>query len=834
MKKKTGPIFIQINEEPELRSDFVVDLRRPEKVSLGQLVQQPRLKPVSLKIKSPKIVFSKIKIPKIKVFKIKTPANTESKIKPLKRPVVSFPPKKASPLLQPFNLIRPLAAYAAFDQTLKNSWRQLRREAKKYRHKYSPKAETISQEIFIGAAPTPSRWQSWLIFMAALIILILPLKFLSDLHLFQLSKLAETVMDKSQSALISLMAASTAASHFELPQAQADFTQAGQNFIQANDDMASVNNTLLSLAALSSDHRLKLAAESKKFINAGLLASDLGANLTAALNSVYDNKGSDWINVLDNFSVAARRAATDADNLNQQLLAIDLNNLPVEYQARFSDLRLKMAPLTSVLSQVVDNIDNLKMLLGASQDKRYLLVFQNNAELRASGGFLGSYALVDFSQGKISNIEVPAGGSYDTAGGLTVKVKAPEPLWLVNPQWYFWDANWWPDWPTTAKNLMWFYEKSGGPSVDGVITFTPSVVEQLLNVTGPIDMTKDYGVIITADNFWEEVEKTSERDNLLKINPALVANLPAGEKNKPKKIIGDLMAKIMAVLPQKLTKDGLVKLLAAAQTSIVSKQAMAYFVDPSLETAARRYGFDGALKSSPFDYLDVINSNIAGQKTDRVINESISHEASVAADGSVIDTVTIVRANTAFKNEPLVGVRNVDWMRIYVPLGSTLISATGFTVPEAKFFSAPDPTWQDNSLVAATENQAVIDPLTGTHIYQESGRSVFANWTMVDPGQSVTIKLQYKLPFNLLIAPAGNDFLERLNQWLNPGQTLYPYSLLVQKQPGAENVELSSIVVLPANLDIAWNAANGYNSTGQYGSAPFDSDQYLAVLLKHH
>jgi hypothetical protein len=163
-----------------------------------------------------------------------------------------------------------------------------------------------------------------------------------------------------------------------------------------------------------------------------------------------------------------------------------------------------------------------------------------------------------------------------------------------------------------------------------------------------------------------------------------------------------------------------------------------------------------------------------------------------------------------------------------------LIGATGFTTPEAKFFSAPDPSWQDNPMVAATEDQAAIDPLTGTHIYQESGRTVFANWAMVDPGQSVTIKLQYKLPFNLLTTPAGNDFLERLNQWLNPNQTLYPYSLLAQKQPGAENVELSSTVVLPADLNIAWNAANGYNSTGQYGAAPFDSDQYLAVLLKHH
>jgi len=102
---------------------------------------------------------------------------------------------------------------------------------------------------------------------------------------------------------------------------------------------------------------------------------------------------------------------------------------------------------------------------------------------------------------------------------MTVSVKAPEPLWLVNPLWHFWDANWWPDWPTTAKNLMWFYEKSGGSTVDGVVTFTPTVVEKLLDITGPIDMSEEYGVIIDSNNFWETTQKIVEHENLLLTHP---------------------------------------------------------------------------------------------------------------------------------------------------------------------------------------------------------------------------------------------------------------------------------------------------------------------------
>jgi len=77
-------------------------------------------------------------------------------------------------------------------------------------------------------------------------------------------------------------------------------------------------------------------------------------------------------------------------------------------------------------------------------------------------------------------MEVPSGGGYDTEAGLTEFIAAPEPLHLVDPLWHFWDANWWPDWEKSAKKLMWFYEKSDGPTVDGVISITPTVIEKII------------------------------------------------------------------------------------------------------------------------------------------------------------------------------------------------------------------------------------------------------------------------------------------------------------------------------------------------------------------
>ncbi len=672
-------------------------------------------------------------------------------------------------------------------------------------------------------------YRSLFSFFLVLIFLVIPLKLLSHFQIWEFSSLENKILSTSKSAIDNLMGAGAAASKLDLITAQNRFASAGAEFLQINEDMAFINDTILSLASLSSNPKIKLASESKKFIQIGIYGSNLGKELSQSLVGLQNNDGS-WIKLLDDFSLHGHLALDNARALKKEINKIDVNNLPSEYQSRFLEIADKIDKLPDNLSLVVDNIDELKVVLGSGRDKRYLIIFQNNAEMRGSGGFLGSYALADFREGKIRKLEVPGGGSYDTEAGLTEKIKAPEPLWLVNPQWHFWDANWWPDFPTTAKNLMWFYEKSDGPTVDGVISVTPSVVEKLLTVTGPIDMTKDYGLVITADNFWQQVELTAERDNLVKNNPEAVSHLPVGEQNKPKKIIGDLTVKILEVLPQKLDKNNLIKLLSIFEDSLASKQIMFYFNDSNLEEKVVERNWGGKMSEAPLDYLMVTNTNIAGAKTDRVIKEKISHKTLITLDGTMIDTVTITRTHTAAKNAPLVGVRNVDWIRVYVPKGSELIEASGFIFPDAKYFESPDDSWLTNEFLAQTENLAITDSNSGTKIYQENGKTVFANWLMLDPGNSATISLTYRLPFNAWQVEKKTDFLSRLNEWLNPGSDyMYPYSFLIQKQPGAENEEIVTELSLPKSVKMIWNSIDERNEL--IHSFVLNRDQFYSALI---
>ncbi|BFD24943.1 MAG: DUF4012 domain-containing protein [Candidatus Parcubacteria bacterium] len=614
--------------------------------------------------------------------------------------------------------------------------------------------------------------------------------------------------------------------------AEKSFNQAGDQFYQAAAGLKIINDRLLSLAAYTSNPELKLVAESKKLLKIGALGSELAAEITAALNG-WDRANGDWLVLLTQLEKRAATAQSLANNLVSELETVKVENLPVAYQADFEEIVDQAKALPTALSLITDNAGRFKKLLGSGQDKRYLLVFQNNNEIRGSGGFLGSYALIDFRDGQITNLEVPGGGSYDTEAGLKLNIIAPEPLWLVNPKWHFWDANWWPDWPTTARNLSWFLEKSAGPTVDGVISFTPSVIEELLKITGPVDLSAEYGVIITAENFWQEVQLTAERDNLVDTNPDLVAHLPIGEENKPKKIIGTLAEEILEILPAKMNQDNFLKLASLAEESLAAKQVLLYFSDPDLQAMVSQWGWSGEVAAAPYDYLMVVNTNIAGAKTDRMIKETISQEVNIKEDGRVVVNLKIKREHTAPPHTPLVGVRNVNWLRVYVPHGAKLLQAGGFSAPDAEYFSYPEAGWQKNELLATTEGQSLVEPVSGTKVYSESGKTVFANWSMIDPGETAELWFEYELPQPVPELKVADNLFQRLNHWLNPEKiSRSNYSLLVQKQPGAVNDNYQLQVNWPDNYHLSWQGPGLIG--GQAPLTPLTRDRFFSLAFSNY
>ena len=597
----------------------------------------------------------------------------------------------------------------------------------------------------------------------------------------------------------------TAASNFFA--ASQEFARASESFLQAQKELNELGGATLDLSKLI-PNKLKSA---EALLVAGENISQAGHGLTSLIdqlegldtNPLSENQSSltDLLSTIRSGLVpVAEQIDTAAENFDQ----VRVNDLPDEYQATMSLVKEKIPSIRDNLNEFFSISQVLLNILGQEQPKRYLFIFQNNRESRPTGGFIGSIALMDIYQGKIENLEVPGGGIYDVAGQLKEKIIAPKPLWLVNPHWNIQDSNWWPDFPTSAKKLMWFYERTGGTSVDGIISLTPDVIKELLRIVGPIDMQAQYGVTVDEDNFVYEAQKWAEVTY-------------DREENKPKKFIGDMLPVLLDKVFQ-IKPDNLFKILGVFYNSLSSDDFLLYFSDPTIQEVIHDYGWDGAILSNDKDYLNVISANIGGGKTDHVISQLLDHHVDIKADGSIIDTVTITRVHNGEPQDLWEGVANVAYLRFYVPLGSKLLGASGFTEIPSSRYHLPDMEAVADGDLAAIESNSIIDEKTSTRITDEFGKTVFGNWLSVNPGEAARAVIQYELPFKLNVG----GLLDKSDN----------YSLLIQKQAGIENDFLISSGSVADGFEVLWHSDEVELSANNFKfSTDLDGNKYYGILL---
>ncbi|RJR31323.1 DUF4012 domain-containing protein [Candidatus Parcubacteria bacterium] len=614
---------------------------------------------------------------------------------------------------------------------------------------FSPK------EKFLGLI-MPFGWHRALsIFLVILIFMILPfvaLNFASSVFTTR-----EKVMNLSEDGYSHLQQAGISLNSLEFDQASKEFNEASLKFSQAKREVEGQNLLFYTLSLISPEFK-NVKSSGTYLLSAGENLSQAGYYIMKGLNKIYHQRSGDlgarisFFN--DNLSNAILAVAKASENISKvDLEQFSSASFEIETLADkdISELQEKLGEFNYVTDAVLE-------FLGENDWQRYLLIFQNNNEIRATGGFMGSFALIDLKDGKIKNLEVPGGGTYDLQGQLKVAVSSPQPLTLINPRWEFQDANWWPDFPTAAKKIIWFYENSDGPTVDGVVAINSNVMEDLLEITGPVFLPA-YTRTITAGNFEMETQKIVEIEY-------------DRTENKPKEFIGDLAPIIFDRL-SKLDQSGFVKLLQVLYNNLQAKNIQFYFSDEDLENLARQLNWAGQMAQNDGDYLSVISTNIAGAKTDAVIDTSIVHEVKVAKDGTATVTLKITKKHNGVSGDNIfTGVGNNDYLRIYTPQGSRLVKASGFSRIPPELFE--EGSYEKDVAIAAVENSMKKEPVSNMDIYDEFGKTVFANWLSIKPGEEKSVTVEYELP---------HKFSGR-------------YSLLLQKQSGKDSINFLSNVYL--------------------------------------
>lgn len=553
--------------------------------------------------------------------------------------------------------------------------------------------------------------------------------------------------------------------------------------------------------------------DGKSLLNAGNHLTEAAKIITSGFSTLNDGAIPPTTQLM-NINEALRAAYPLIDAANLELDSISIESIPQNARDSVSALKTTVVAVRESALLAIDLLPQLEQFLGVDHTKRYLVIFQNPNELRPTGGFIGSFALVDFDRGVMKIIDIPGGGSYDTNCCLNEHVISPEPLHLIEPHWQFRDSNWFPDFPTSAQKIAWFYEKSGGPSVDGVISLNATVIPELLKLTGPIDVP-EFNREFTAENFILETQKIVEVEY-------------DKTENKPKKLIGLLTPKLLDRLLA-LPKQQWLPALEILQSALETKDVQVYSNDPEIETAFEQVGWTGELHQTNGDYLMVVSSNIAGGKTSGVIETKINHRATIANDGTIIDQLEIIRTHHGSKGEQFTGVRNVEYLRTYVPEGSELISVDGFAPPPPELFQKPNADYVPDPDLVRLTNLIETDPLTGTATFTESGKTVFGNWMQVDPGQTVTAHLAYRLPFRVIFSQ--NSIPSPLQAILNL-PTFSQYSLLLEKQSGFTPT-INSSIQFPSTYSLRWQSPSFPESGKLHFSSSLTKNLFLSVLFEH-
>lgn len=557
----------------------------------------------------------------------------------------------------------------------------------------------------------------------------------------------------------------------------------------------------------------------RSLIEVGNKMSQAGQLLALGFGKVFEDPERSLIERLEVMSTYAKSTLPLLAQAEQASESIDQKSIPEDQRENAKSIPDKIRQAKESVREFAVLSDALVGFLGKERQRTYLLVFQNQTELRPSGGFMGSVAEITVDQGKITSVYVPKGGTYDLKGQLTARVKSPKPLWLINPLWQFQDANWFADFPKTAEKIRWFWSKSGQPTVDGVIAVNSSFMDKVLAVTGPIDMP-EYGKTITAENFLLETQKAVEIEY-------------DKEANTPKKFIGDLFAKLME-RAKNLTPEQWVALSTASSVALDTKEIQIAMFDAEENQLAERFGWQGRLKPTNGDSLAIVAANIAGQKTDAVIDENVEMRTEVSNSGDITDSIKMVRTHKGVKGEMFRGVRNVQYVRFYVPKGSELLEANGFTPPPEKLFKEPLDTDGADPQILAIE-QSAKSGMGTLVVAEEDDRTVFGGWLQLDPGNTQEISLKYRLPFTVY------DIRNKIQESTDDSSSSdgrASYLALLTSQSGKSRQFAHTLV-----LDNVWEAVWARKPGGlRDASSPspadlgwqgaLDRDQAIAVLLK--
>lgn len=441
------------------------------------------------------------------------------------------------------------------------------------------------------------------------------------------------------------------------------------------------------------------------------------------------------------------------ENTNSVLYRLfDVNQKLKKSEATLKDLS-SLLSLASRMAQVLPEV------LGYDKPKTFLLIFQNNSELRPTGGFIGSFGWVTFSQGRL--LEFKTEDVYTADGQLKGHVEPPLPIkkYLSQENWYLRDSNFAPDFYESATQAEWFLKHEMNLEFDGVFAFDLNAVAQVLRGVGGVYVS-DYSEEVTADNLFLKTQTASE-----------TGFFPGSTQKR------DFIGSLTRSLFIKLTSDRISwpLLIHGIKNSLDEKHALLYFHNESAQKLVEEAGWAGRIASVSCtsqncipDYLMLVEANLGINKANFLVSRTAS--------------LTITRGQQFLSHEFTVNF--VNQSDDYVYPGGTYFSYTRVLLPKNASLSKIS--------------------FGGAEIKKEE----------------ITIEdYQDKLSVGFPIRISGKDSKQLLVSYSIPSSpSAQTIELLVQKQPGVSTYPLSITVNADKNITQSIGGVKSYTQIQEISS----------------
>ena len=415
-------------------------------------------------------------------------------------------------------------------------------------------------------------------------------------------------------------------------------------------------------------------------------------------------------------------------------------------------------------------------ILGAGNDgpKTYLLLAQNEDELRPTGGFITSVGNLVLYKGRVIDLEFEEVGEQEDwtkpypAAPWQLQEYMNSRVLLLR------DSNWYTDFPTAAAWAEYLYAYTHDHSFDGVIAFDQHFLVMLLSELGPLDV-EGAPYPLTDGNVIEYMRQ---------------AKAPPEEEPIPaewyrKEFIGRIADALLTELTDGDTHDW-TSLAGILSQALAERHLLLQFDDPRVQALTSKRGWDNAIRTDGEDFILVTDTNIGFNKTNAVVNVKLSYDLDLTDINAPVGTLLVTHENNALSDIPCIhwNIGQIDgekyypinrcywsYLRVYKQMGVELLDATPHAIP-------------GDSMLLGRGVPARVDDLEE----DLDAAQGFGTLILVPGGESLGTSFRFDL------SKAGITVLE-------DGHLLL-YHLRVQKQPGTIAVPLTVRIHLPGNATL--------------------------------